>query len=174
MSRAPLPRRVTVTVLGFLLVGCAGTSPRGPTFTPAHVAAIKDSVNAALEAYRVAFVARDFDRVISYYAEDPRFRWFENGELRYGSRSAVAAALRSFGPTVRSLELAYFDGTVTPLAPGVAAVSTRFVEKVSDSTGALHGFAGVFSATMIHGDSGWHFLVGHTSVVVPHPAAADR
>ena len=163
-----------MTVLGFLLVGCGGAPPRGPTFTPAHASAIGDSVTAALEAYRAAFVGRDFDRVLTYYADDPQFRWFENGELRYGSRSAVAIALRSFGATVRSLELSYFDGTVTPLAPGVASVSTRFVEKLRDSSGALHGFAGVFSATMVHGDSGWRFLVGHTSVVVPQPAGGNH
>lgn len=139
-----------------------------------HRVALVDSVTAALGSYRAAFVARDFDRAVAFYADDPQFRWFENGELRYGSKAAVADALRAVGANLRSLELSYFETTVTPLAPGVAAVSTRFAEKVADTTGALHGYAGVFTATMVHADSGWRFLVGHTSIVVPEPTTKPK
>ncbi|MES2124874.1 MAG: nuclear transport factor 2 family protein [Gemmatimonadota bacterium] len=158
----------------FLVAALAGCGAPPPAFTPEHRAALADSVTAALESYRAAFVARDFDRAVGFYSDDPQFRWYENGELRYGSTAALAGALRAIGATVRSLELSYFETTVTPLAPGVAAVSTRFVEKVADTANALHGFAGVFSATMVHADSGWRFLVGHTSIVVPEPSAKPR
>ena len=168
MSRAPIALCLA------LLAGCRAAAPSGQPFSVEHRAALSDSVTAALEAYRATFVARDFDRTVAFYADDPQFRWYENGELRYGSKAAVAEALRAVGAKLRALELSYFETTVTPLAPGVAAVSTRFAEKVTDSTGVLHGYAGVFSATMVHADSGWRFLVGHTSIVVPEPTQKPR
>ena len=56
---------------------------------------------------------------------------------------------------------------LTSSAPGVAVITTNFAEKVTDTTGTTVGFAGAISATMVHSDSGWRFLVGHTSSVVP-------
>ena len=129
---------------------------------------------AVLEEFRVAFAARDFDRVLQFYAEDPRFRWIEDGEVRYTSKAQLAKVLVGFGASVRSLELSFFDPVITPLAPGVAAVTTRFAQKLTDSSGAMQGFSGAMSMSVVHADSGWRFLVGQTSLLVPRPDAARR
>ena len=150
-----------------ILVGCRAAAPASTALTPAHRAAITDSVTAALEQFRSVFSARDFAGALRYYSDDPGFRWVEDGEVRYGSKGAVAAALHAFAPSVRSIELAYFDPVVTPLAPGVAGIVTRFVQKFTDTTGTTRGFAGAMTMTMVHADSGWRFLTGHTSSLVP-------
>lgn len=158
-----------LTLLGvaLVLVGCGPRSTGVAVLTPEHAVSIGDSVTTTLEAFRAAFAARDFRSALRFYADDPRFRWIEDGELRYTSRAAVATALLAFAPAVRALELSYFDPVVTPLGPGVAVVTSRFVQKLTDTTGAVRGLAGTMSVTMIHADSGWRFLVGHTSTVVP-------
>ena len=60
------------------------------------------------------------------------------------------------------------------LAPGVAVVATRFAQKITDSTGVTRGFAGAMSMTLVHADSGWRFLMGHTSSVVPQEGNATK
>lgn len=157
-----------------LLSACASDSAKPGAMTAEHSAAIRDSVTATLEQYRAAFAARNVDAVLRFYADDPRFRWVEDGELRYESKAAVATALRAFTPSLRSVELSYFDPVVTVLAPGVAVVATRFAQKITDSTGVTRGFAGAMSMTLVHADSGWRFLMGHTSSVVPQEGSATK
>ncbi|MES2305097.1 MAG: nuclear transport factor 2 family protein [Gemmatimonadota bacterium] len=165
-------------IAAFLIAisACRAAPVATPTsaLTPAHSAAIADSVSATLGEYRAAFAARDIDATMRFYADDPRFRWVEDGELRYSSKAEVAAALRAFVPSLKAIELSYYDPVVTPLAPGVAVVATRFAQKITDSAGVMRGFAGAMSMTLIHGDSGWRFLVGHTSSLVPRPPTATK
>lgn len=161
-------------VCAALLAGCSAPAPVPAGFTPAHAAAISDSVTAVLEEFRLAFSARDFDRVLQFYADDPRFRWIEDGEVRYTSKAQLAKALVAFGAPLRSLEISFFDPVITPLAPGVAAVTTRFAQKITDSSGATQGFAGAMSMSVIHAEQGWRFLVGQTSLVIPRPGAVRQ
>lgn len=164
-------------VIGTLLVAACRAAPVAPTaavLTPALGAAITDSVTATLEQFRLAFAGRDIAAVLRFYADDPRFRWVEDGEVRYASKAEVATALRAYAPSLKAMELAYFDPLVTALAPGVAVVTTRFAQKVTDSSGVTRGFAGAMSMTLIHADSGWRLLVGHTSSLVPRQGAATK
>jgi ketosteroid isomerase-like protein len=157
-----------------LLAGCRPQEPAPTTFTAVHAAAISDSVTAVLEQFREAFSARDFDRVLQFYADDPRFRWIEDGEVRYTSKAQLATVLAALGTSLRSVELSFFDPVVTPLGPGIAAVTTRFAQKITDSSGATQGFAGAMLMNLIHADSGWRFLVGQTSLVIPRPGAERK
>lgn len=155
-----------------LVAGCR--APAAPQFTVANAAAVADSATQALEQFRLAFSARDFDRALAFYADDPRFRWIEDGEVRYTSKAQLARALREFAAPLRSIELSFYDPVITGVAPGVATITTRFAQKISDSSGATQGFAGAMSMTMIHADSGWRFLTGHTSLVLPRPGASRQ
>jgi hypothetical protein len=123
-----------------------------------------------LSAWRAAVASREADKMVTFYAADPGFRWIEDGAVRYTSREQLRDAYRALMPGVRAMVLTLDDPTITPLAPGSALVTTAFAQKVTDTTGAIAGFAGMLSMTVIHGDSGWQFLAGHTSSV-PRPAA---
>lgn len=130
-----------------------------------------DSVTSMLTAWRQAVSARNADLVAEFYADDPGFRWIEDGTVRYTSRQQVAEAYRSLAPSLRSLEFTLDNPQVTPLAPGVALVTTLFTQKVTDSLGAVTGFAGALTLTVVHADTGWRFLAGHTSSVIPRAVA---
>jgi len=70
-------------------------------------------------------------------------------------------------PSLRAMEFTLDNPQVTPLAPGVALVTTVFTQKITDTLGTVTGFAGMLTMTVIHADSGWRFLAGHTSSVIP-------
>lgn len=142
--------------------------------TAEHRGAIVDSVQAMLAAWRDAFNAMDFARAAAYYSNDPEFRWFENGELKFRSGKEIGDTMKAEAPGFRSLTMSMIEPQVTPLAPGVAAVTTSFAEKVTDTTGQTVGFAGAISMTVVHGDSGWKFLIGHASLVPPHADSLPR
>jgi len=153
------------------MVACA---PAPARLTPAHRAAIVDSVQVMLTAWRDAFNTMEFARAATFYSTDPEFRWFEEGELKYRSAREIADAMTAERPGFRSFALSLIEPQVTPLAPGVAVVTMNFAQKMTDTSGKLLGFAGAVSATVVHADSGWRFLVGHAALLVPPVDTAKK
>ena len=149
-----------------LFLGCARPAPTA-SLTPDHRAAMVDSVTAMLAAWREAVGTRSADRVAEFYADDADFRWIEDGTVRYTSRQQIAEAFRRLVPSLRVMELTLDNPQVTPLAAGVALVTTGFAQKITDTAGTTTGFAGALTLTVIHTDAGWRFLAGHTSSVIP-------
>jgi ketosteroid isomerase-like protein len=145
----------------------AACATPAPVFTTAHRAAIVDSVQVMLTAWRDAFNARDFSQAAAFYSNDSAFRWFENGELKFRTARELGDTMKAEGPRFQSLAMSLIEPEITPTAPGVAEVTSNFTQKVTDSAGQTFGLAGAMSMTVVHGDSGWKFLVGHLSVVAP-------
>jgi ketosteroid isomerase-like protein len=154
-------------VCAAVLLGTAACAPAAPSFTAARRAAIVDSVQTMLTSWRDAFNSKDFARAASFYSSDPGFRWFENGELKFHSARELGDTMNAEAPRFQSLAMSLIEPEITPVAPGVAEVTSNFAEKITDMTGQSFGLAGAMSMTVIHGDSGWKFLVGHLSVVAP-------
>ncbi len=153
-----------------LLFACS-RGPAPAALTAEHRVAMVDSVTTMLTAWREAVNARDADRIATFYAADPQFRWIEDGAVRYTSREQVAEAYKAMLLSLRAMAMTLDNPAVTPLGPGAALVTTGFAQKVTDTTGAITGFAGMLSMTVVHTDSGWQFLAGHTSSVIPRAPA---
>jgi uncharacterized protein (TIGR02246 family) len=130
-----------------------------------------DSVTSMLTTWREAVSSRNADRLAGFYADDPDFRWIEDGAVRYTARQQVVAAYQALVPSLRAMVFTLDNPQVTPLGPGVALVTTVFTQKITDTLGTVTGFAGVLTLTAVHVDSGWRFLAGHTSSVMPQRTA---
>jgi ketosteroid isomerase-like protein len=155
-------------LVGLTLAALLGCRPASTQFTAGHRRAIEDSVQTMLTAWRDALSARDFPRAAGFYSTDPAFRWFEDGELKYRSRKEIGDAMIAMAPGFRAFSVTFIEPEITALAPGVAVVTTNFAQKMTDTSGQTAGFAGALSFTVVHADSGWKFLVGHTSAVLLH------
>jgi ketosteroid isomerase-like protein len=158
-------KRVIVIGAAAVMACSSGTG----SLTAGRRASMVDSVQAALAAWTGAINRRDFAAASRFYASDSSFRWIEDGQLRYRTPAEVRAAMQAMTPLYRDIALTLTDVRVTPLSAGVAAVTTEFTQKMTDTLGAVDGYAGAISMTMIDGPSGWRFLVGHTSSMVPAP-----
>jgi len=155
-------------------LAAAGCAPgRRASLDDAHRSAIVDSVRSVVAAWTGAMNHRDANAAARYYADDPEFRWIENGEIRYTSPAEVAAAMNDVFPSLRSFDLHLVEPTITPLAPGAASVTASFTQAMTDTTGHVVGIAGAVSFTMVHADSGWRILVGHASVLSVPPAGSS-
>ncbi len=165
--------RLSLALLLLLPAACAAPDERADEAEPlaaAHARAIVDSVETTLAGYRGAVNALDADAVAAYYLADSTFRWIEDGEIRYRRPSEVAAAIRTFAGSVQRTELLLDGLAITPVAPGVAIVSTGFAQKIEDLEGNVGGFTGAITAVLVHRGDRWLFQVGHTSSA----PAADR
>ncbi len=166
--------RLSAVVLLALAACTTAPSTTAPAFGAAERAATVDSVQAMLDAWRGAVGTMDVERIASFYATDSAFRWIEDGATRYLSAQQIGDAIRETKGSMQSMELTLVEPQITPLAPGVAVVSTGFTQKFTDTAGVTGGFAGVITMTVVRADSGWRFLVGHTSAIAPRPAPGPR
>jgi hypothetical protein len=144
------------------VVACAAPSGE-PEFSMAHRAAIVDSVEQRLTAFRATVATMEPDSVSQFYVADSTLRWIEDGVVRYTSRGDIATALREAAPFMHDAQLLYDGTTITPLAPGVASIVTGFAQKFTMPDGTRGGFAGAITAVMVHTAEGWQFQTGHTS-----------
>jgi len=156
MTRHPLVCGVVaVAALG------AGCVTRDSPMTTSHMVAMQDSLRATLEAFRRASSAKQWDSVSRMYADDSSFRWIEDG--RIVARSATAIRKNFLGlPATTSIETSHDSVEFLPIAPGVAALTTRYTTTVKDSTGG-YSFGGLLTMTFVHRPGGWRIINGHTS-----------
>jgi Domain of unknown function (DUF4440) len=119
-----------------------------------------------LTEFQAHMAAKRWDSMAAMYANDARFRWVEDGAVRYRSVAEVRQALAAVPPGMR-VETTYEETEIDPLAPGVASVLTRFQTRFVDSAGGGFGFDGTITMTLVHQADGWRFLSGHTSTPKP-------
>ena len=151
---------VRILVLAALALGCERPEV---TLSPAHAAAIRDSIGATLAAYRAASAAGQWDSVLTFYADDPYLRWVEEGKV---AADSLADFRREFAglPAGLRIETEYAGMVIAPLAPGAASVVTGFNTRFVDSTGTRFSFGGTMTVVMVHRGARWQLLTGHSSV----------
>jgi ketosteroid isomerase-like protein len=157
--------RAARSLAGLLGLAVACSAPP-PPFSDAHAAAIQDSVRSMLAEFRAHSAAGQWDSMARMYADDPRFRWFEDGVIRYRSAAEVRQALAGLLAGMR-IETTYDSMEIVAVAPGIATASTLFETRFTDSTGGGFGFGGAITMTLVHEADGWRFLGGHSSSPKP-------
>lgn len=153
-----VPRAVALLMLA--AAACAH-APR--TLSATHISAMRDSVQETLGLFRRYSAASQWDSLSRLYVDDARFRWVENGMVRYRSAAEIHQALAALPPNTR-IESTYQDTEIIPIAPGIASVVTRFQTRIADFS-----FGGAITMMLIHRDDGWRILGGHTSAPQPRP-----
>jgi ketosteroid isomerase-like protein len=157
--------RLRLISVALFLVGAAACAHSPRALSEAHVTAMRDSVQQTLARFRQYSAARQWDSLVTLYANDPRFHWVENGVVRYRSPAMIRAGFTSL-PSDMRIETTYRDTEIVPIAPGVASVTTLFHTRFVGATSAFE-FGGAMTMTLVHQPDGWRILSGHTSSPIP-------
>lgn len=166
------PLVIATGLLTFLSLGrCVPAPEPDPSAELIHT-----EILTFLDAWNTAIAAGDRDAVRAAYVADPRFRWFEDGALRYRSVDEVLGGMDALGPgTEIRTELTNVE--TEPLSHRLAHGSASFETRLTMPQGAF-SFGGVFTMLLERDDDGWRFVTGHTSTHPTDPAgaapAADR
>ncbi len=118
---------------------------------------------AAFAKYSDVLNAADWPAVLSFYADDPRFEWIEDGEVRYASKDAIAPAFEAMVGTGSKIRYKAEPPRIAVLAPNVVNLRTKFETTIIDKEGKPFTFGGMITIDMIKTKDGWKFLRGHTS-----------
>lgn len=122
-------------------------------------------VTAFLDSYRAALDGRDTLRLASFYLDDGRFVWLEDGEVRYRSADEVAASLSSL-PEGMVVSTDYDETVIEPVGADGASATMQFLTTIGEGPSAFE-FGGVISMTLERGPEGWRIVTGHTSTASP-------
>ncbi|NOT07566.1 MAG: SnoaL-like domain-containing protein [Gemmatimonadales bacterium] len=155
-------RRIFLLLISAIGGACA---PRDMALSTAHASAMADSVRTALAEFLRAGAAGQLDQMLAFYADDPGFRWVEDGAVKARSVEDIRRGLA--GLQGMRVETTLEDTEVSPAVPGVASVATRFQTRVADSSGTKFSFGGAMTLVMVHRDGGWRILTGHSSSSSP-------
>ena len=153
-------RIVALTLVGAI----AGALACAPRIRPAaNGPSVEAEVLAFLESWNRTLSGRDTSAIASFYVADSALRWYEDGALRYSSRNEVLAALAAFPPnTDVATDLNRIN--VVVITADRVHIKASFRTQIRMPTDSF-AFAGVFTALLHRGPSGWHFVTGHTSTV---------
>jgi hypothetical protein len=153
-----------VCLLGLVLTSFA---LRAQDISPEQGAAVREGIQATLDAYRELAAAGRWDDLVKLYVEDPRFRWVESGAVVARSVGEIRRYLATL-PAGARIETTFEETEILAASPGVAEVVTRFRTRVADAQGRGYSFGGVMTMTLVQHREGWKILSGHAS------SAGDR
>ena len=143
------------------VVGVYRSLPR-PRVEEAQEAAIADTVQRLFTEYSRALNAGDVERASRFYADDPRFEWFEDGVQRFESRADVRAAL-SQARTSGAARTRFANPQITVLDPQTVVLATTFHTPGAGSGEGEPASRGALTITLVREREGWRFLLGHSS-----------
>jgi ketosteroid isomerase-like protein len=138
-------------------LGAPLSAQRAPVADPGGEA------RATFTKYKEVLNAADWPAVLSFYADDPRFEWIENGEVRYASKDAIAPAFEAMVGTGSKIRYVTDPPRIAVLAPSVVNLRTKFETTITDKDGKPFTFGGMITIDMIKTVTGWKFLRGHIS-----------
>lgn len=157
-------RFAPVLVAAMFLAVSACTNPFSSTQTSSTAAPEEaPEVKSAIEQFVAKYNAHDVDGVSEFYADDPNFRWIEDGRVVYEGRAAAVAGLTNFFAGFGDSRLEAYEVKVSMLTDESAVASFKFSQIVAANGQASLKFEGTMSLAMSDRDGGWKIVVGHKS-----------
>jgi len=134
-----------------------------PSLSESERMNIIENVRATLSEYVLAVNSGELHRVTEFYADDPEFRWVENGRLAYDSYASVQQAFEALQSNVGELKLQLGEPRIAPLARGAVAVTVPYAQVFVDTSGRRFETDGYITLLAVERADGWKFLLGHAS-----------
>jgi ketosteroid isomerase-like protein len=155
--------RAALALLFSLAAGGSGAQSLSAQELPeAQAAAMRKGVQATLDAYRELSAAGRWEELMRLYADEPRFRWVSSGALEAHSVEQIRKHFAALPAGARA-ETSYQEAEITPLAPGVAMVTTLFQTRLVNPESGGFSFGGALTMTLVERPDGWKILNGHSS-----------
>ena len=156
--------RLLVPVIAALLFGTVGcTNPFAPNAPATKAVTTDPEIKAAVDQYIAKYNAHDAEGVGELYADDPNFRWIEEGKIVYETRTAAVAGLTAFLAGFGESRMEAYDVKISMLNDDAAVASFRFTQVVAANSQASIKFEGVMTLGLTNADGDWKILVAHKS-----------
>ena len=130
--------------------------------------AVSSDVLAMLNEYASVANSGDLDEALDFYVQDSRFRWAEDGAIRYSSYADLETAIRSFAD-YGDFSTEYSNPFVNALTWDHAQLFTTFKTTVDAPDAGGFSYSGLVTMNLVRTETGWKILAGHTSTARERP-----
>lgn len=150
-----------LVLAGLALTGTFCTSPRGGTADAEH---IKKEVGQLLTDYVKDINAGGLKNAASYFSEDKRFYWVEDGTVQYPDRAALVKGIEAFAPAVNSVNMQVSDARTDVIDAQHAMLFVQYREDILLRSNYTVKLDGAMTILVERKNNSWKFLCGHSSV----------
>ncbi|MBP6014250.1 MAG: nuclear transport factor 2 family protein [Alphaproteobacteria bacterium] len=154
---------VAPVIAGLMLLTVGCTNPFAPNPPTAKETTADPEIKAAVEQYVAKYNAHDAEGAGSFYADNPTFRWIEDGRVVYETRTAAVAGLTGFMAGFGESRLEAYDVKISMLNDDAAIASFKFTQVIAANGQASLKLEGVMTMALTNADGDWKILVGHKS-----------
>ncbi|WP_350292422.1 nuclear transport factor 2 family protein [uncultured Croceitalea sp.] len=144
----------------FLMISC---NYRENNLTRDEIETIEKEVLAEFAKFESSLSNGDLETISKYYSEDPRFFWVENGSIAYPSGEAARSSIKSFYPSLKSMEFNSLDKKVTPINDSNVMFYVEYEQVLVFSSDQKIDINGAMTILMKKENEEWKFIIGHSS-----------
>ncbi|MGE0590116.1 MAG: hypothetical protein AB7O48_16175 [Cyclobacteriaceae bacterium] len=155
---------ITILVLSSLLaIGCTENVSK-ENFDSIQ---IESEVESVFEAYVNHVNLNGLEAVDTFFLDDDRFYWVEDGLIQYPTKASLVIGLKEFIPQVDSVKMEILDTETDAISERHASFFVRFKEDIILKSGYKFTLDGAITILMEKKDGSWKFLNGHSSTKKP-------
>lgn len=155
IRKSPITSSIAVGAAA-ILSGCASSDA---PMTADELAALNDTVVALMNSYADALMSLDPDSITAFYADEPAFRIYLDGQRL--SREELVAQAAQMPSVLQSLEATWGDIEVTPLGRDAALGASRFERTVVNVAGDTVRDWGTATWVWVRQSDRWRLIHGH-------------
>ena len=142
-----------------LLVSCA-------TSAVVDEDAVREEALSAYASYGAHLNAGELDSAGAFVADDSRFRWYEDGVIRYRTPTDLREALQAIA-AYGHIRVRADEPNVIVLSPDNVWLSTMTSTEIGPGDSVAFAFEAAVTLVMIRTTAGWKMLAGHSSTARP-------
>ncbi len=160
--------KLSIIFGAFLFLSCGKDpkpqdSPRSQESTKSEIAQIEQEVLASFKKYQESLNKGDLNTVASYFSNDPRFYWVENGIMAYPSGAAARKRIKDLYPVFKKITFISSDQKVTPINRSLAMLYVQYTQLLVLPTDQEIEIKGTMTILMKKKETNWEFVIGHSS-----------
>lgn len=142
-----------------LMLGC-GNKPK-EVFDSEQ---IENEVESVLQAYVNHVNSKGLEAVDTFFMDDERFYWVEDGVIQYPDKASLIIGLKEFIPQVESVQMEIIATAADAITEKHASLFVRFKEDIKLKSGYAFTLDGAITILLEKKHGSWKFLNGHSSI----------
>lgn len=152
--------------LGLLTLVLAACSVETSESQP-DISKIEKEVKEVFDNYVNQVNTEGIEEVHTYFSDDERFYWIEDGVIQYPDKASLISGLEKFTPSVASVKMEVSEKRVDVIDQDHAMLLVQYVEKIILKSAYELTLDGAMTILMKRQGNDWKFLSGHSSVKKP-------
>ena len=102
-----------------------------------------------------------------YFSDSDQFYWVEDGVIQYPNHDALKEGIKSFAPTVRSVELNVLDKKVNVINASNAMLFLEYSQHLELNNDYKFSLNGAMTILVNKSNNQWKLSIGHSSIKKP-------